>query len=307
MYDVIIVGAGPAGLSAALWLGRGRRRVLVCDSGYPRNAVSHAMHGFLTRDGTAPLDFVKLGREEICSYPNVELREASVLDAERGGTHFTVTLADHSRLTARKLLFTTGIVDELPPIAGIEAFYGKSVFNCPFCDGWEVRDQPLAVYGKDKEGKHLALQLTQWSRDLLFCTDGSSALTKPDLDQLVHLGLQVREDRIARLEGHDGQLEGIVFANGDRVPRRALFLRPRQHPRCDLPAKLGYVFPSQRPMLRTEGYEQPAAPGLYVAGDAFRSTWVINAASEGVEVAYFIFIALLQEDLGLSRSTPNGL
>jgi thioredoxin reductase len=303
MYDVIIVGAGPAGLSAALWLGRGRRQVLVCDSGHPRNAVSHAMHGFLTRDGTAPLEFVRLGREEVLAYPNVELREVSVLDAERVKNHFSVTLADHSRLATRKLLFTTGIVDELPPLEGIEAFYGKSVFPCPFCDGWEVRDQPLAIYGKDKEGKHLALQLTQWSRDLLFCTDGPSTLTKQDLAQLAHLGLEVREDRIARLEGHDGQLEGIVFANGDRLPRRALFLRPDQHPRCDLPVKLGYVFPSQRPLLRTQGYEQPTAPGLYVAGDAFRSTWVINAASEGVEVAYFMFIALLKEDLGLAQNS----
>ena len=303
MYDVIIVGAGPAGLSAALWLGRGRRQVLVCDAGHPRNAVSGAMHGFLTRDGTAPLEFVRLGRAELRSYPNVELCEVEVLDAERVKTHFTVTLADHSRLDTRKLLFTTGIVDELPPLDGIEPFYGKSVFNCPFCDGWEVRDQPLAVYGKDKEGKHLALQLTQWSRDLLFCTDGPSALTKHDLAQLVHLGLQVREDRIARLQGHDGQLEGIVFANGDQVPRRALFLRPHQHLRCDLPAKLGYVFPDQRSLLRTQGYEQPAVPGLYVAGDASRSTWVINAASDGVEAAYFIFIALLQEDLGLTQSS----
>ncbi len=303
MYDVIIVGAGPAGLSAALWLGRGRRQVLVCDAGKARNAVSHAMHGFLTRDGTAPLEFAQLGRAELRSYPNVGLCEVEVLDAERVNIHFTVTLADHSRLDTRKLLFTTGIVDELPPLAGIEPFYGKSVFNCPFCDGWEVRDQPLAVYGKDKEGKHLALQLTQWSRDLLFCTDGPSALTKHDLTQLVHLGLQVREERIARLEGHDGQLEGIVFANGDQVPRRALFLRPHQHPRCDLPAKLGYVFPDQRPLLRTQGYEQPTAPGCYVAGDVFRSTWVASAASDGVEAAYFIFIALLQEDLGLTQSS----
>jgi thioredoxin reductase len=303
MYDVIIVGAGPAGLSAALWLGRGRRQVLVCDSGHPRNAVSHAMHGFLTRDGTAPREFVRLGREEVCSYPNVELREVSVIDAERVNTHFSVTLADHSRLATRKLLFTTGIIDELPPIEGIEALYGKSVFPCPFCDGWEVRDQPLAIYGKDKEGKRLALQLTQWSRDLVFCTDGPSALMKQDLAQLTHFGLKVREERIARLEGHDGYLERIVFANGDWLPRRALFLRPRQYPQCDLPAKLGYVFPSQRPILRTEGYEQPTAPGLYVAGDAFRSTWVINAASEGVEVAYVIFTALLMEDLGQAHNS----
>jgi thioredoxin reductase len=300
MYDVIIVGAGPAGLSAALWLGRGRRQVLVCDAHEPRNAVSHAMHGFLTRDGIAPAEFVRLGKEDLRTYPSVEVRDATVLDVERVAHHFLVTLVDQTQHTARKILFATGIRDELPAIAGIEPLYGKSVFNCPFCDAWEVRDQPLAVYGKDKESKHLALQLTQWCHDLLFCTDGPSDLSEQDLAQLGSLGLVVRTDPIARLDGHDGRLQQIVFASGDQIPRRALFLRPRQHPQSDLPSKLGYVFPAPRTLLRTEGYEQASAPGVYVAGDAVRSTWVVNAASDGVEAAYFIFLALLREDLALS-------
>jgi len=175
MYDVIIVGAGPAGLSAALVLGRCRRHVLVCDAGHPRNAVSRAMHGFLTRDGSPPAAFLAQGREQLRLYPNVELRDLMVVDAEREADHFTVTLADQNNLSARKLLFTTGMIDELPEIEGMASFYGKSVFPCPYCDGWEVRDQPLAVYGKDEGGKRLAGLLTQWSRDLVFCTDGPSA------------------------------------------------------------------------------------------------------------------------------------
>jgi thioredoxin reductase len=299
MYDVIIVGAGPAGLSAALLLGRCRRQVLVCDTGHPRNASSHAMHGFLSRDGMAPAAFLQVGREQLRTYPTVDLRDLAVVDAERETDQFTVTLADGSRQTCRKLLFTTGMVDELSEIPGLAPLYGTSVFPCPYCDGWEVRDQPLAVYGKDEGGKRLAGVLTQWSHDLVLCTDGPSALSRQDLAQLAHLGVVIREERIARLEGHEGQLEAIVFEQGERLPRRALFLHPPQHQHCDLPAKLGYVFPTERLGLRTAGYEQEAVPGLFVAGEMFRSQWVINAAHEGTEAAYLMHTALVMEDLGL--------
>jgi len=301
MYDVMIVGAGPAGLSAALFLGRCRRRVLVCDAGHPRNAESLAMHGFLTRDGIPPAVFLRTAREHLPTYPNVELRDLMVVDAERVANHFTVTLADQSRQRGRKLLFTTGMVDELPDTPGMADLYGKGVFPCPYCDGWEVRDQPLAVYGKDEAGKRLALTLTLWSRDLVFCTNGPCALLREDLAQLAHLGIVIREERIARVVGHDGGLEAIIFEHGERLPRRALFLHPRQHQQCDLPARLGYVFPTERVGLRMEGYEQAAVPGLYVAGDLFRSQWVINAASEGAEAAFFINTALLMEDLGSEK------
>jgi thioredoxin reductase len=227
------------------------------------------MHGFLTRDGTARVEVLRLRREALRAYPNVELREASGIDAERVETHFTVTLDEHSHFTARKLLFTTGIVDELPPIDGINALYGKSVFNCPFRDGWEVRDQPLVIYGKDKEAKHLALQFTQWSRDLVFCTDGPAALTEQDLAQLTNLGPEVRTERIVCLEDHEGHLERIVFANGDQVPRRALFLRPSQRPQCDLPTKLGYVFPLSDRCCVPTGTSRPWLPACTWPGMGF--------------------------------------
>lgn len=261
------------------------------------------LHGFLTRDGTPPAAFLQEGREQLLRYPNVELRDLLVVDAERTSDHFTVTLADSRRLSSRKLLFTTGMVDELPAIPGMASLYGKGVFPCPYCDGWEVRDQPLAVYGKDEAGKRLALQLTQWSRDLVFCTDGPSALSQQDLAQLAHLGVIVREEPIARVEERDGRFEAIVFEHGERLKRTALFLHPQQHQQCDLPAKLGYVFPAERVGLRQDAYEQVTVPGLYVAGDMFRSQWVINAASEGVEAAYFINMALLMEDLGSTHAS----
>jgi thioredoxin reductase len=146
-FEIIIVGAGPAGLSAALILGRCRRRVLVCDSGKPRNAASRAVHGFLSRDGTPPPELLDCAREQIRPYRTVTMLQTEVVDAEQSAEGFAVLLANGSSYFAPKLLLATGVVDELPAITGIDRFYGRSVHHCPYCDGWEWRDQPLAVYG----------------------------------------------------------------------------------------------------------------------------------------------------------------
>ncbi|MBE0597952.1 MAG: NAD(P)/FAD-dependent oxidoreductase, partial [Desulfuromonadales bacterium] len=148
MYDVIIVGGGIAGLSAALILGRCRRRVLVCDSNRPRNARSKGVHGFFSRDGTDPWELRRLGQEQLRPYPTVELLPCVVTDAVCHPGSFEIILEDGQRFLSRLLLLATGIVDHLPQIDGLLEFYGRSVFHCPYCDGWENRDQPLAVYGR---------------------------------------------------------------------------------------------------------------------------------------------------------------
>src|SRR5215213_6812976 len=201
MYDVIIVGAGPAGLSAALMLGRCRRRVLVCDTGRPRNAASHGMHGFLSRDGMPPAEFLRIAREQMQQYTTVEMRDVEVVGAECSDGSFHVTLRDGVRLTSRKLLIATGVVDNLPSIPGFKELYGRSVFHCPYCDGWEVRDQPLAVYGRGARGHGLSLELTGWSRDIVLCTDGPSELSADDVARLTRNGIVLREERVLALEG----------------------------------------------------------------------------------------------------------
>jgi thioredoxin reductase len=297
-WDVVIVGAGPAGLSAALILGRCRRTVLVCDTGRPRNAASQALHGYLTRDGIAPADFLEISRRELAPYETVELRHVEVTEATcREDKQFDVTLGDGTVVRSRKLLLATGVVDNLPEIEGFRELYGRSVFHCPYCDGWEVRDQPLAVYGRGDRGLGLSLELTAWSADLTLCTDGPSEIARDDLDRLARNGITVREDRIVRLEGRDGILRHVVFESGERHPRRALFFTTGQFQRSDLSVRLGCQF-NDKGTVRTGKYETTHLEGLYVAGDASRAVqWVVVAAAEGAEAAFAINTDLIKSDL----------
>ena len=296
MYDVIIVGAGPAGLSAALMLGRSRRRVLVCDTGRPRNAASRAMHGFLSRDGLPPAEFLRIAREQMQQYESVELRDAEVVQAECKEGVFHVTLHDGVRLASRKLLIATGVVDNLPAIPGFRELYGVGVFHCPYCDGWEVRDQPLAVYGRGARGLGLSLELTGWSRDIVLCTDGPAELDAAAIARLTSNGISVREERVVRLEGTES-VERIVFDDGETLARRAVFFTTGQTQQSQLARSLGCEI-NEKGTVRTGKYETTHLRGLYVAGDASRAVqWVVVAAAEGAEAAFAINTDLLEEDL----------
>jgi thioredoxin reductase len=305
-YDCIIVGAGPAGLSAALMLGRCRRRVLVCEAGEPRNARSSGLHNYLTREGIAPLEFLRLARKEAEEYPTIEFIPAEVKDARRASGGFNVVLADRTELKARKLLLATGVVDDLPDIDGLWPLYGTSVHHCPYCDGWEWRDQPIAIYGRGEEGFGLALELTAWSHDLALCTDGPHGLTSTQLEQLGRVGIEVREDEVVRLEGQRGWLSRIIFAESEPLPRRALFLSCPQHQRSDLALRLGCRF-TEKGAVNTGSCEATDVPGLYVAGDASKDAqFVVVAAAEGAEAGMAINRALLKDDLAQNRtSTPS--
>ena len=298
MYDVVIVGAGPAGLSAALVLGRCRRSVLVCDNGHPRNEAAQAMHGYLTRDGMPPLEFLRLAREELAPYTTVEVRDVTVTDARCGpNSRFETTLENGEMIESRKLLIATGVRDNLPEIEGLRALYGRSVFHCPYCDGWEVRDQRLVVLGKGEKGYGLSLELTAWSRDLLLCTNGPSEIEPEKVQRLERNGISVREDKVLRLEGSRGMLERIVFAEGPPAEGRALFFTTGQYQQSSLAIRLGCEF-NDKGTVRTGRYETTHLPGLYVAGDASRAVqWVIVAAAEGAEAAFAINTDLIKEDL----------
>jgi len=304
-YDCVVVGGGVAGLSAALMLGRCRRRVLVCDTGRPRNRCSDAVHGFLSRDGIAPAELLRLAREQLTRYDTVELRSAEVVDATRDPDGFTVRCADGTRLRGRKLLLATGVVDELPPVPGLRELYGTSVFHCPYCDGWEWRDQPIAVYGRGDGGAGLALGLTVWSRDLLLCTDGPTEVSEQMRGRLDALGIPTREEPVLRFDGAGGQLERIVFADGPPVERRALFFATGQRQASELPARLGCRF-TDLGAVDTGRCEATNVPGLYVCGDASREAQFVSvAAAEGTEAAMAINKALLEAALATVDLAAN--
>jgi len=296
-WDAIIVGGGPAGLSAALLLGRARRRVLLCDSGEHRNDRAVAMHGFLTRDGIPPAELRRLAREELRAYPGVTVADRRVTEASRTEPGFTVTLdGEAAPLRSRRLLLATGMVDELPDLPGLDALWGRDAWHCPYCDGYERRDQPLAVYGKGRLGVKMALEVRSWSHDLVLCT-GGSRIDGKDRKRLAGLGVGLREERLVALEQEGGHLRALRFADGSELPRRGLFLAVPQRQRCELAERLGCRLTRQG-MIRAGHDGSTEVPGLYVAGDASPHVQLaIVAAAQGSMAAFALNAELLREDL----------
>lgn len=296
LWDVVIVGAGPAGLSAALVLGRARRKVLVCDKGTPRNWASKQMHGFITRDGIDPREFRALAREELARYDQVKLRSATVIGARplAGGAGFEVKLARGSTVRSRKLLLATGVLDRLPPVPGIEKLFGASVFQCPYCHGWEFRDCPVAVYGRGKRGFEMARAMTAWTDDIVLCTDGER-LTPGAQRQLRRNGIQVRTAAIAKLEGRSGRLRRIVFREGDPLAREALFFDTPSSEQSALSRAIGCEY-GDHGGVKCGQYSSTSVPGVYAAGNITRDVQLaIVAAAEGTRAAFGINRALTRE------------
>lgn len=274
--DVLIVGAGSAGLSAALMLARSRRHVIVLDGGAPRNAVAAHMHGVLGRDGWSPLELIATGREEIARYGAV-LESQQAVSAEATPDGFAVTLADGSIRMARRLLIAGGLRDELPPIPGLAEYWGHGVAHCPYCDGWEVRDRRLAVLatGSGVGSLHQAQLLRQLSEHVTYFVEGTE-LSAPDLEALVVRGISVETRRIAAVTSADGELTGLRLHDGAEIPVDAVFVRPTAVPSDDLLRQLaadvttdadGTAWTVVDPTGRT------SIPGVWAAGN------VVNPAA----------------------------
>ncbi|MFE2265115.1 NAD(P)/FAD-dependent oxidoreductase [Streptomyces griseosporeus] len=299
-YEVIVVGGGAAGLSAALVLGRARRRTLVVDAGEPRNAPSPHMQGFLSRDGMAPAEFLAVGREEIARY-GVELVRDRAVDARRADG-FLVTLASGRTVRARHLVVATGLRDELPDVPGVAERFGRDVLHCPYCHGWEVRDQAFGVLATSPLSVHQALMVTQWSKDvtLFLHTVAESELAAEDQRRLETAGVRVVPGEVAGLVVEDDRLAGVRLADGTLHPREALFVAPRAVPRNELLERLGAELRDTPfgayPVIDERG--QTTVPGLWAAGNASGfAEQVINAASRGYRAGAAINGELLFADL----------
>jgi thioredoxin reductase len=298
VYHAVIVGGGPSGLSAAIVLGRCRRRVLLCDGGQPRNQASRAVHCLLGHEGMSPSDLLARGRLELEQYPTVTSRVHRVTDITPFGNQFSVACADGFTVMARKVLLTTGLIDEVPRLEDIERLYGRSVHHCPYCDGFEHRDQPLAVYGEGDKGGSLALMMKQWSSDVLLCTDGPSTVSPSMQARLQQHGIAVCSDTIVRLEGtDDGALQKIHLQNGKALKRAAIFFTTGCRQGSELSASLGCARDEKGGIVTDPLTEESSVRGVYVAGDASRDVLLVAVAiAEGAKAAVAINRALLQDD-----------
>ncbi|KAA9333031.1 NAD(P)/FAD-dependent oxidoreductase [Hymenobacter busanensis] len=299
-YEVVVVGAGCAGLSAALVLGRCRRRVLLCDGGKTRNAPSPAVHGFLSRDGIKPQELLRLGREQLQPYTTVESREACVAQTERDPEtgSFRVTLDSGRCVTTRKILLATGIADVLPPIEGMRELWGVGVLHCPYCHGYEVSDQPVAVYGRNKSAAGFALLISRWSKDVVVCTDGWTGMSEHSRHRLKRHGIALYEQPIRRLAGRrDGSLRQLEFADGSSLPRQALFIHPDQQQRSNIADQLGCRRLQRSGAVWVDKKIMTTVPGVYAAGDTTPAAQqALVAAAEGAQAAISINEQLTREE-----------
>ncbi|MFE1439911.1 NAD(P)/FAD-dependent oxidoreductase [Streptomyces sp. NPDC058739] len=303
-YEVIVVGGGAAGLSAALVLGRARRRTLVIDAGEPRNAPAAHMQGYLTRDGMPPAEFLAAGREEIARY-GVELVRDRVTDVARDGDgdgDFTVALDSGRTVRARRLIVATGLRDELPAVAGVAERFGRDVLHCPYCHGWEVRDRAFGVLAANALSVHQALMVSQWSEDVtLFLHEvAESELSEQDVRRLAAAGVKVVPGQVAGLAVEDDRLTGVRLDDGTVYEREVLFVAPRPVPRTELFVKLGAKMDETPfgtyPVIDERGLT--SVPGVWAAGNASGfAEQVVNAASRGYRAAAAVNGELLFADL----------
>ena len=292
-YDVIVVGGGPAGLSAALVLGRALRRVVVVDAGSPRNAPAAHMHGFMSRDGMPPSELLAAARAELARY-GVELIADRVLRIETG---FTVLLGGGSVLNARHILIATGVRDELPDIPGVRERWGRDLLHCPYCHGWEVRDQPLGVLGTGAHSVVHALLVRQWSADVVFFTH-TVALNSDEFAQLAARGVQVLGGEVRQLIVQDDRLVGVELTDGRAVPRAAVFVRTVNKPHDErLLASLGCdLDPAGFPIVDETG--RTSIPGVWAAGNVTNPRLqVISSAGAGSAAAIAVNADLVQQDV----------
>ncbi|MGW0761139.1 NAD(P)/FAD-dependent oxidoreductase [Streptomyces sp. NPDC002814] len=299
-YEVVVIGGGAAGLSAALILGRARRHTLVVDAGEPRNAPAAHMQGYLSRDGMPPAEFLAIGREEIARY-GVELVRDTAVDVTKAD-NFTVELASGRTVRARRLVVTTGLKDELPDVPGVAERFGRDVLHCPYCHGWEVRDQAFGVLATSPMGVHQALIVSQWSKDvtLFLHKVAEDDLSDDDLRRLAAAGVHVIPGEVAGLVIEDDRLTGVRLTDGSTYDRQTLFVAPRAIPQTGLLERLGAEMNETPfgtyPVVDPTGLT--TVPGVWAAGNAMGfGEQVVNAASGGYRAGATINGELLMTDL----------
>lgn len=303
-YDCVVVGGGAAGLSAALVLGRARRSTLLIDAGQQSNLAARGIGGLLGFDGRPPAELYAQGRSELLTYPSVECLTATVTAARRGDGGFTVELSDRGRVRARRVLLATGVEYRTADIPGAQPLWGTTVVHCPFCDGWELRDQPLAVLARGDKAVHAALLVRGWTDDLVVLTDGSDGVGPADRRRLAAAGIAVDERTVEALQAEQGRLAAVLFDDGTSLPRRGLVIATTLRRRSRLAEQLGAVCHTSGPVVTNpidvDKLGRTTVHGLFAAGETCtQAPQVAGAIAGGSVAATAIVESLLAEDFGL--------
>ncbi|MBA2498840.1 MAG: NAD(P)/FAD-dependent oxidoreductase [Chitinophagaceae bacterium] len=297
LYDVIIIGGGPAGLNAAVVLGRCHRKILLFDTGEPRNLQSEGMHNYLTRDHILPLEFIKIAHDEIKKY-GVEFRYIKITHTIKDSEgNFIVSDRKGKKYLSKKLLIATGLKDNLPEIEGFKECYGKTIHHCPYCDGWEITGKKIGVYASQKNGFDLAISLKTWTPYVTLFTDGSNNLKSVQLKILKRYEIEVLKQPIQKLEHKKGRLYNIRFKNNDSRLCDAIFFVNGYHQQIDLAKEIGCEM-SLKGVVKTNKSQGTNIKGLFVAGDASKDMhFVVVAAAEGAKAGVTINKELQKEML----------
>ena len=309
VWDCIIVGGGAAGLSAGLVLGRARRRTLLVDAGAQSNLPAHGIGGLLGHDGRKPAELYATGRRELSVYPSVEVRTGEVVSGERADDEFVLHLADGRRECTRRVLLATGMDYRPPALPGLAQLWGRSVFHCPFCHGWEMRDRPLAVLARGERAVHSALLLRGWSDDVVVLTDGPADLEDDDRARLAAAQIAVDERKVVELASENGELTAVVFADGSTLVRSGLLAATTLHQRSTLADQLDADSAESTPVaanpVAVDGFYRTTAPGVFAAGDlSAQMPQVAAAIAGGSQAAAAVVQSLVADEYGLA--VPEG-
>ncbi|MEK3889488.1 NAD(P)/FAD-dependent oxidoreductase [Bacillus sp. FSL K6-3431] len=297
LLDCVIIGGGPSGLNASLVMARARKNLILFDEDKPRNAVTYESHGFITRDGIKPSEFKRIAKEDLMKYPNISVQNQRVIDIKKENQSFIIHTDDGHSYRSRKVILSTGLRDVMPCIEGIHDLYGTSLFSCPFCDGWELKDRPLVVISEDKRAFHMTKMIFNWSKDLVVCTNGKNIFTDEQKEILTKKAIKVIGHEIEILQGDNGHLQKIKFKNGKEIEREGGFVTTGLKQASSLAQTLGCAM-NKMGGIETDNFGRTNIEGVYASGDnsIIAPAQLIIAAGEGSKAAIAVVGDLVNED-----------
>ncbi|OMP26049.1 NAD(P)/FAD-dependent oxidoreductase [Bacillus sp. I-2] len=295
LLDCAIIGGGPAGLSAALVVGRGRKQVTVFDDELPRNRVTQESHGFITNDGMTPFEIRQAGEADLQKYPNITIKRSRIIDIQKKEESFTLLTHEGDAFEAKKIILATGLQDILPEIEGIHDVYGKTLFSCPFCDGWELKDKALALIAENQRALHMAKLLSNWTKDLIVFTNGH-VLADEDKVLLTAHSIQVIDVPIVSIDHDNGQLRSLQLANGEIVNREGGFVASEFKQSAPFAEKLGCQM-TKNAGIETDILGRTTVSGVFACGDNLGGpAQLVLAAAAGSQAGMGVIHELVQEE-----------